>query len=274
MKASNSILIFFFLLPTMVIFSQEKMIPYKKYKLPEKGICAHRGASNTHPENTITAFNEAIDLGAQMIEFDVRMTQDKKLVIMHDASVDRTTNGTGLVNNLTLKEIQLLDAGSWKSKEFAGEKAPTFTEVLRIMPNNIWLNIHLKGGKELGKAVAKVLLKENRLHQGVIACGYDAAKGVKKINSSIMICNMERVSDRTTYIDETIEKGYNFIQLQSSRNTNSNDLASDIKRLNKNNVRINYFHAETEKEVKELSKIGIDFILTDQLEKMLMVIKE
>jgi glycerophosphoryl diester phosphodiesterase len=150
----------------------------------------------THPENTITAFEEAIRLGAHMIEFDVRMTSDKQLVIMHDKTVDRTTNGSGAVGELTLEEIKNLDAGSWKSQKFIGEKVPTFKEALAVMPQNIWLNIHLKGSEELGKAVAKVLTSEERTNQGVIACGNSAAKGVKSVNQNIMICNMERQGDR------------------------------------------------------------------------------
>lgn len=268
MKASISILIIFFLNNTLFLYSQDKIPQKETYTLPNNGICAHRGANNTHPENTIAAFNEAIRLGAEMIEFDVRMTKDKKLVIMHDKSVDRTTNGTGLVNELSLHEIQLLDAGAWKSEKFKGEKVPTFRQALRIMPKNIWLNIHLKGNEALGAATAKILLEENRLHQAVIACGSEALKGVKKINASIMICNMERASDRTAYINTTINQGAKFIQLQSSRDTNYAELASHIKKLKQNNILINYFHAETKEEIQKLSKLGIDFVLTDHLAEM------
>ena len=108
-----------FLLPLLFLSAQ---INSKKIEMPIKGLCAHRGANETHPENTLAAFKEAIRLGAHMIEFDVRMTKDKKLVIMHDKTVDRTTNGSGAVSDLTLNEIKKLDAGSWKDKKFAGEK--------------------------------------------------------------------------------------------------------------------------------------------------------
>ena len=146
----------------------------KNINLPEKGICAHRGASQTHPENTIAAFNEAVRLGAHMIEFDVRMTRDSKLVVIHDESVDRTTNGSGFVRELTLEEIKLLDVGSWKSNNFEGERIPTLSEVLNIIPQNIWLNIHLKGDRKLGEAVAKVIIDKERKHHSFIGCGADA----------------------------------------------------------------------------------------------------
>ncbi len=266
MRNKINIITILFLLPYFALFAQEKK---EKIEMPERGICAHRGAMDTHPENTISAFEEAIRLGAHMIELDVRMTKDKKLVIIHDDTVDRTTDGTGPVSELTLNEIQMLDAGSWKSKDFIGEKVPTFKEALAVMPKNIWLNIHLKGDGELGEATAKVLLSEGRMHQGVIACGTDAARGVKKVNQSIMICNMERQGNRKEYVEETIDGEYPFIQLLRKRN--DNNLENDIKTLKKNHVQVNYYFGDTADEVKELIGMGIDFVLTNKLSEMLEV---
>jgi glycerophosphoryl diester phosphodiesterase len=266
MKSKIDIITVLLLLTFFALFAQEKS---DKIEMPERGICAHRGAMDTHPENTLSAFEEAIRLGAHMIEFDVRITKDKKLVIMHDATVDRTTDGTGRVSELTLKEIQLLDAGSWKSEEFVGKKVPTFKETLEIMPKNIWLNIHLKGDEELGRATAKVLISEGHMPQGVIACGTEAARGVKTVNSKIKICNMERQGSRVEYVDETIEGKYPFIQLLKKRT--DTELLNDIKRLKKNNVKINYYFGDTDEEVKELFEIGVDFILTNRLSEMIEV---
>ncbi|MCG1037419.1 glycerophosphodiester phosphodiesterase [Polaribacter sargassicola] len=241
-------------------------------KLPLKGICAHRGANKTHPENTITAFKEAIRLGVQMIEFDVQLTKDKKLVIMHDDTVDRTTNGSGKVSELTLNEIKELDAGSWKSKKFTDEKVPTLKEVLQIMPKNIWLNIHLKGNKKIGIETAKMIIAEDRVLQSVIACGKKAAKGVLSINSNIKICNMERLDSRTDYINKTIEKNFAFLQIKSSRN--NDNMLSDLKKLKLKGIRINYFHSEKKEQIQELLDLGVDFILTDNLAEMLDAFSE
>ncbi|MFQ5752716.1 MAG: glycerophosphodiester phosphodiesterase, partial [bacterium] len=87
-------------------------------QLPAKGVCAHRGANSSHPENTLSAFREAIRLGAHMIEFDVQFSKDGAVVIIHDAAVDRTTDGHGLVADLTLAEIKSLDVGLWKGVEY------------------------------------------------------------------------------------------------------------------------------------------------------------
>ncbi|NOR75731.1 MAG: glycerophosphodiester phosphodiesterase [Draconibacterium sp.] len=224
---------------------------------------------DTHPENTIAAFQEAIRLGAHMIEFDVQITKDSKLVIMHDETVDRTTNGTGLVSELTLEEIKKLDAGSWKSQQFAGEQVPTLKETLEIMPRNIWLNIHLKGGEKLGEATAKVLNSAGCINQGVIACNLDAARGAKKVNRNILICNMERQGNRVEYVNETIQGKYSFIQLLKKRN--DTNLLNDIKRLKSNQIKINYYFGDTATEVKELFEQGVDFVLTNKLAEMLEV---
>lgn len=256
----KGVLLSILLLYNLSVFTQEN-------KLPLKGICAHRGANKTHPENTITAFKEAIRLGAQMIEFDVQLTKDNKLVIMHDASVDRTTNGFGKVSQLTLHKIRKLDAGSWKSEKFTGEKVPTLQETLKIMPQNIWLNIHLKGGRKVGVEVAKIIIGENRIKQSIIASGKKAIKGIRTVSENIKICNMERMSSRTDYINKTIEEKFTFLQIKKSRD--NDNILGDIKRLKKEGVLINYFHSEKKEEVQELLSKGIDFILTDNLEVMI-----
>ena len=268
MKIKQNIVAFIFLLPLLVLIAQDKC---EKIEMPEKGICAHRGAMETHPENTIPAFQEAIRLGAHMIEFDVRLSKDGHLVIIHDSSIDRTTNGTGKVNSKSLEELKELDCGNWKSEKFKGTKIPTLEEVLNIMPNNIWLNIHLKGGEELGKATAMTLNSSGRIHQGVIACGSDAARGVKSVNKNIMICNMERHGNRTDYVQETIDGKFSFLQLLKKRN--DNNLLRDAESLKKNNVKVNYYFGDTEEDVRELFKMGVDFVLTNRLEEMLEVAK-
>jgi len=96
---------------------------------------AHRGASTVAPENTIAAFEEATRLGCRAIEFDVRMTQDGVPVVIHDETVNRTTNGHGRVGDLTQLDLVRLDAGSWMHPRFAGTRIPTLDEALRaILP--------------------------------------------------------------------------------------------------------------------------------------------
>jgi len=98
-------------------------------------ICAHRGLDDKFPENTATAFEEALKRGMG-IEFDLNMTSDGELVVIHDDTVDRTTDGSGRVTQMTLEQIKELDAGSWKGSEFAGLRVPTFDEALEVIAAN------------------------------------------------------------------------------------------------------------------------------------------
>ncbi len=118
-------------------------------------LAAHRGFSARYPENTMIAFREALKLDIDMIEMDVHMTKDGELVLIHDHTLDRTTNGTGLVRDYTLAELSALDAGSWKGEEFKGEKIPTLREFLELMKDNdLEINVELKDYPNLSGAFA------------------------------------------------------------------------------------------------------------------------
>ena len=93
-------------------------------------VIAHRGFSAIAPENTLVAIEKAIELGADMVEFDVTVTADGEVVVIHDETLGRTTDGRGKVMEKTLEELQRLDAGSWFAPEFAGESIPTLEQVL------------------------------------------------------------------------------------------------------------------------------------------------
>ncbi len=105
---------------------------------------AHRGASAEAPENTVAAFDEAIRLGARAVEMDVRLCKDGIPVILHDATVDRTTNGTGAVADLTRLDLLRLDAGSWKHPRFAGTRIPLLTEALQAVSDDAMAVLELK----------------------------------------------------------------------------------------------------------------------------------
>lgn len=114
-----------------------------KNKIP---VAAHRGNSKYYPENTICAFQSAIDLKVDMVEIDLHMTLDGVMILMHDHRVDRTSNGTGLIREKTLDEMNLLDVGSWKDEKFAGERVPTFEEFLELFKDqkDMLFNVELK----------------------------------------------------------------------------------------------------------------------------------
>lgn len=249
-----------------IVFSNSKTEAKGKLisgiELPERGLCAHRGAMETHPENTLLAFREAVKAGAHMIEFDVQLTKDNELVVIHDATVDRTTNGTGKISELTLKEIKQLDAGSWKSPEFEGERIPTLYETLSVMPLNIWLNVHIKGEGDIPGLVVEMLEKENRLHQAFLACSSRGATLARNIAPDILICNMDRKKSNWDYVAGTIDMNANFIQLRGSITIEFSQYADVLK---DKGVHLNYYGTDSPDEIKMLFDYGIDFPLVNDI---------
>lgn len=107
-------------------------------------VISHRGEHLAHPENTIPAFQAAVDAGADYFELDVRTTSDGKLILMHDGTVNRTTNGTGRVREMTFAQIRALDAGVKFDSKFAGTQVPTFEEALNFAHGKIGVYLDCK----------------------------------------------------------------------------------------------------------------------------------
>ena len=118
----------------------------------------HRGGPQVAPENTLASFKAAREMGADGVELDVTLCADGEVVVIHDDTVDRTTNGQGLVRALCLDDIKALDAGSWFAPEYAGARIPMLREVMEWVPEEMLLNIELKG----------VTMRSDGLEQGVI----------------------------------------------------------------------------------------------------------
>jgi glycerophosphoryl diester phosphodiesterase len=237
------------------------------YQLPQRGLCAHRGVMDTHPENTIPSLQEAIRLGAQMIEFDVQLTKDSVLVLMHDKSVDRTTTGNGKVADLTLAQIKQLDAGIKKGARFRGTQVPTFLEVLSMMPRNVWLNCHLKGDAALGAAATRMLQQTGRMQQAFLTCGEEAAEAAKAAVPTVFICNGENRYrlDGPRYTEATLAMKAAFIQFLPPREGEAR--MELIQKLKGKGVRINYYHASSPEQIGPLFDIGVDFILVNDLKR-------
>jgi glycerophosphoryl diester phosphodiesterase len=126
-------------------------------------IIAHRGFSGNYPENTLIAFQKAVEVGADYVELDVHFSKDKKLVVMHDATLDRTSNGKGEILEKTWAELQQLEAGSWFDAQFSNEKIPALEEAIQLVGGKSKLLIELKNDAKnrpylgLEEAVAKLL---------------------------------------------------------------------------------------------------------------------
>lgn len=143
---------------------------------------AHRGASAQAPENTLVAFERALQLGAQMIEFDVRMTRDGSLVVIHDATLDRTTNQTGLVSSYTLAELRSMapDTGAWFDQAFAGQTLLTLEEALSWARGKAPVLIDLQPGNPQSAAdVVVEHIQRLKLLEAATVTSQDLGLGVR-----------------------------------------------------------------------------------------------
>ena len=148
--------------------------------MPTPIIFSHRGASLLAPENTIASFELAYELGARAIEFDVQLTADFVPVVIHDDTLQRTTNGEGLVAMTTAAAIHKLSAGAWFDPRFAKEYVPRLAEVLsQLIPLNLYLNIEIKPNQlsvqRLVDAVLDVLTEQRYPPEQILLSSFDRA---------------------------------------------------------------------------------------------------
>ena len=153
-------------------------------------VIAHRGASAMAPENTLAAFQLAAEQEADAIELDVDLTRDGHVIVLHDATIDRTTDGHGRVADLTLEEIRRVDAGAWKSADFTGERVPLLEEVLAAVGRWLLINVELKGmalrGNGLEEKVAALIAK-HALFDRVILSSFNpfALRRAKRLDARL-----------------------------------------------------------------------------------------
>ena len=145
----------------------------------------HRGAPSYAPENTIASHDAAIALGATVVEFDIRYTKDGHFVVIHDSTVNRTTNGTGRVAELTLKEIQTLDAGSWMGPQFEGTRVPTLREALRNIKGRAGVDIDFKSGPENSGDILVEILDQEGFRNGPLVTVFARSWDYKKLTGVI-----------------------------------------------------------------------------------------
>jgi glycerophosphoryl diester phosphodiesterase len=227
-------------------------------------IIAHRGASGYAPENTLASINLAIEMGCDAIEFDVQLTSDEQLVVCHDFTVDRTTNGLGEIKNLTLVDIKKLDAGSWFSEKFAGEQIPTLEEVLNLVPNDLFLHIEIKktstDDRNIEKKLNDYLIKYNRISSSLISsfC-HSSVRELKRYNSQVSIGMAVEADliEPIKYIENNDLLLYSFHPCYDYVSPNM------IKQFHEHNIKINCWTVNDKEVAIALKEMGVDSIFTN-----------
>ncbi len=253
---------------TLVLFPLSGISAQSQQETSQKPwTIAHRGASGYAPENTLAAFDKAVAMKAEFIELDVQMSKDGHLVVIHDPTVDRTTNGRGKVKDLTLAEIKKLDAGSWFDKRFAGERIPTLEEVLTRYGGKIGLLIELKKPKLYPGIEAKVAetikasgkkLMDGRL--AVFSFDHQAVQRFQKANPAVPVgvilgYHSDGVSIRKL---QSISRYASFVSV----NKRMVDQTL-VKRAHQLGMKIGSGTVRTKRWAKRLESLGVDGIITD-----------
>ncbi|WP_422123900.1 glycerophosphodiester phosphodiesterase [Planococcus sp. X10-3] len=245
-------------------------------------IIAHRGASAKAPEHTLEAYQMAKDMGADYIEIDLQMTKDHVLVAMHDDSVDRTTDGSGKLTNMTVDEIKKMDAGSWFNKEnpdkardeFIGAQIPTLQEIFDEFGDSVNYYIETKqpnNSNEMEKKLLESLnqngLLDKSLPKGKViiqSFSEDSLKTIHELNSDIPLIQLIPDSDRKHNSPETFEQiaqyaaGIGF----SPKGTNKEYITA----AREAGLLVHLFNVDDPSEAEKLKSWGATGVFTNDIE--------
>lgn len=233
----------------------------------------HRGTKKFAPENTIAAHEAAFALGARCIEFDVRCTKDGHFILMHDGRVNRTTNGTGRVKDMTLAQIRKLDAGSWKGEQFAGEPVPTLREALRNVNSRFVVDIDFKGGPDNSAELLDQVLTEEGYGHGKLVTIFARWHHFRMLQS---LC--PKYALRPHYISaRTTRKLANEfpLEIMGLRRLSFSFRAARAVRDNNMHLFCNVMGwADGRRGYRDSLKAGAMFIQTDHLDKLVPFLEE
>jgi glycerophosphoryl diester phosphodiesterase len=228
-------------------------------------IFAHRGASAYAPENTLAAFELAIAQQADAVELDVKLSADGHVIVIHDATVDRTSNGHGKVGNMKLAELKALDAGSYFSPQYAGEKIPTLEDVFDAVGRRTFINIELKNQKTRGEDLVQkvcMLVKKHQMQKHVMFSSFfpdalskahsylsDVPRGLLALNGFLGVWARSF--------------GFNFGKYDALHPNLQDFTQQEVTRVHRLKRRVHVYTVNKDEDIRRLFKWGVDGIFTD-----------
>ncbi len=223
-------------------------------------VVAHRGIAATEPENTLRGFRRAVELGAEWTECDVRLTGDGRLVVMHDETVDRTTNGAGKVLDLTFERIRALDAGK-------GERVPTLEEVLAVLKGRLHLHLELKapGVEQLAVGAVKGVQMDREVQFTSVDLG--RLRNVKEMDPSLDVgAIFGEPSDDCC--QQALDVGAGSVHIFYKNMTRG--LVEQAHRLG---LAITAWSPDLEPEWRAMMALGVDLICTNRPDRLIAMLR-
>jgi glycerophosphoryl diester phosphodiesterase len=228
---------------------------------------AHRGASGTFPENTLSAFRAAIDATANMCELDVQLSRDGAVVVIHDETVERTTNGKGEVSELTLDELKRLDAGArFHGGAHKGERIPTLDEVFAVTAGRCGLNIELKAGG-LEHQVAQIMTARNAFKGSIVSSfEWEYLKKIQQLHFNIRFALLAD--------DKPVDLLMNAVAMRAyAINPRWDMVTADLcKAAHERNLMVYTWTVDADARMRALIECGVDGIMTNFPERLRTVL--
>jgi glycerophosphoryl diester phosphodiesterase len=237
-------------------------------------VIAHRGFSGAAPENTLAAVRAAIEVRADMVEIDVTLSADGRIVVIHDETLDRTTDGIGEVAQLTLAELRQLDAGSWFDPSFAGERIPTLEQVLTEVDGRILLNIEIKSEAVDRGVVGKVAsaVRELGMIDQVVVSSFSptALEQMHELAPEIRTAVLynTKVHEGRDAVEIVTGLGASVFNIKRQRLTRKM-----LRRCQEHDVPVGIYTVNKPRRMRRLVKRGIDAIFTDHPDRLLEILE-
>jgi glycerophosphoryl diester phosphodiesterase len=237
-------------------------------------VIAHRGFSGEAPENTLIAFQKAIEAGSDMIELDVHLSKDKEVMVIHDSTLERTTTGRGRIMDHTLHALKRLDAGRKFSPVFAGEPLPTLAEVLTLCRDRIKVNVEIKSGfsgpltiQDLVDRVLEEVEKAGMLSD-VLFSSFDPI-ALARIRAQKPQAHLALLFGQPWQSLEEITKGvsYSILNLSDRYLT-----GKKVDLLKSENFRVNVYTVDSEEEMKRWISCQVDGIITNYPDRLVRLL--
>lgn len=227
-------------------------------------VVAHRGASAEAPENTLAAFRLALEQGCDAIELDIHLSADEKIIVVHDATLERTTSGTGAVAELTADELREFDAGGWFGPAFASERLPLLDEVLDLVPPEIQLNVEVKGyaHPNINRRLVELLERRNRMDSVFVSSfGLPELAELKKRAPSLRIGLLYDVDEAFDYADFFSRQGITGFSLHPYHGFVK---PGYIEKASEHGLEVYPWTVDDPVRMKELAKAGAAGIITNR----------
>ena len=235
-------------------------------------IIAHRGSSSTAPENSKASLIQALRDGASGVEIDLQLTKDNEVVVIHDEKIDRTSSGLGFVKDMTLKELQTYDIGSYFDPKFKSERIMTLKDALKLLKKSKIINLEIKKmidfNHNIEKEVVKVLNEMNLDNIIIISSfNHESLNIIKKLDNSIITAPLfySRLYKPWTYA-KNIGSNYLHLYYKAVNKTL-------IKNCHKNDIKVNVFTVDKVKDLKKMININVDGIITNYPLRALKLLK-